>query len=101
MIELLSGELTYLWEMTIVDGANGITQERAWFLTEEDAKEAGELSKPGFIRYVQAYQVLKQKVRDNVFNYYKIERVRVYSDEEVKKQALAKLTSIEKRALGL
>lgn len=102
MVELLSGEMSHLWQLRITKVDDDAQEEVSWFLTEEDAKEEALLArKPGIVSYVKAFQVLKQKMGDGRFTYWKVERVQIQSEPEIRQQALAKLTSIEKRVLGL
>ncbi len=105
MIELLSGELAYLYEaLGEIDQNEGRGGRRSlgFFHTQEEATEAakneGVMGTPGTVR---TKQVLKQKMGNNQFAYWEIKKLEIEDQEAIRKRALAKLTFAEKKALGL
>lgn len=92
MIEILSGTIVWLWEI------NG-----DFF---EDENEAEEAAQAAGIRLEKANQVqaLKQGGHDRSekdHNFYIIRKVDLSSKEKLRQKALSKLTTLEKKALGL
>lgn len=99
MIEILSGELTYVWVVNFKHNIIG-AEENIYFLTENEALEYASISNKDCTRTVSAKQTFKQDTA-NKANYYLINKISIHDDVEIRKQALAKLTDKEKKVLGL
>jgi hypothetical protein len=104
MIELLSGQIVYVW-MALDKECNLI----GYYLDEDEAEEASEyddslqsarLNKPRSLRALR--QTISSETGEApVYNYYVIEKIEISDSEAIKRNALAKLSDREKKALGL
>jgi hypothetical protein len=109
MKEMLSGELIIIYEgrgQGDSDHGNAPWFTVGWYLTEAEATEAvktsGGWGTPGDVRTATAL-----KTDGELEFYYKLVPIEVTSidikkaQEKIREQALAKLTPLEKKALGL
>lgn len=103
MKEFLSGEVVYVYEglgQGDSDHGNALWYTVGFYLTEEEAEEAvktsGGWGTPGKVKIVQAI-----KASDDLYFRFQMIEISPPSQERLKQKALAKLTSEEKKALGL
>lgn len=102
MIETLVGTIINLWEGTGAGDEEGrTTRSIGYFLTRVEAEEAvkkefGVMGNP-----VKNVQAIVQKMGASDPNYYLIKEVKLNDKASIKARALAKLTSEEKKVLGL
>lgn len=105
MIETLSGEMCYVYEAigeTDLNKFKGGTYVIGYFLTQKEAEQAvKESGNYPAHRYVKAIQVLRELFTNSEDKYYLINKIEVGAESIVKARALAKLTSAEKKVLGL
>lgn len=109
MVELLSGEIAYVYEAKVESDLNeykGGTKLLGYFHSKVEAeqaiKNAGYHPSDGYVKSVQVFkQDLGKDYGAGQFHYYLLTQIELEDKETIKKRALGKLTLAEKQALGL